>query len=47
MAGILGKLTHQSFGFDHEVIWKTIQKDVPELRPMIAEIIKALEAESS
>jgi uncharacterized protein with HEPN domain len=47
MAGMRDKLTHQYFGIDHGVIWKTIQKDVPELRPMIVEIIKALEAQSS
>ena len=47
MAGMRDKLTHQYFGIDHEVIWKTIQKDVHELRPMIAEIIKVLEADSN
>ena len=40
MAGIRDKLIHEYFGVKLEVVWKTVQKDLPELKPLIERIIE-------
>lgn len=40
MKGIRNILIHEYFGVDAEVLWKTTQEDLPELRVLLA---KALE----
>ena len=32
------KIAHEYFGIDHQIIWKTIQDDLPELMKMIKRI---------
>ena len=39
MAGMRDKLTHQYFGVDLRVVWKTATEDVPALEPLIAKIL--------
>lgn len=39
MAGIRDKLIHDYFGVDMKVVWKTIKKDIPALRPQIKRIL--------
>jgi len=39
MAGMRDKLIHAYFGVDLEVLWKTIQQDLPALKVMISEML--------
>ena len=43
MAGMRDKLIHEYFGVNYQVLWKTVQTDIPPLQSRIA---KALEQES-
>jgi len=44
MAGMRDKLTHDYFGVDLMVVWKTIQQDLPTIKPLLDRIIETLEA---
>ena len=39
MAGMRDKLIHQYFGIDYDVVYRTIQKDIPQLHPELMRII--------
>jgi len=45
MAGMRDKLSHAYFGVDLNVVWKTIQQDLPRLKILISEIIEELDDE--
>ena len=38
--GMRDKLIHAYFGVNLEVVWDTIQQDLPQLRPVIAKILQ-------
>lgn len=38
--GMRDKLIHAYFGVNLEVVWDTIQLDLPQLRPVIAQILQ-------
>ncbi|OGY86502.1 MAG: hypothetical protein A2319_01925 [Candidatus Kerfeldbacteria bacterium RIFOXYB2_FULL_38_14] len=40
ITGLRDKLIHHYFGTDINILWDTLQKDLPELRKNIAEIVK-------
>ena len=40
MAGMRNKLIHEYFGANTEVVWKTIKKDIPDLKEKISKILK-------
>lgn len=40
MAGIRDKLIHDYFGVNIEVVWKTLQEDLPSLRQQIKRILE-------
>lgn len=40
IAGMRDKLMHHYFGVDLEVVWKTVQEDIQELKKNISEILK-------
>ena len=40
MAGMRDKLAHDYGGIDLEIVWKTIEKDLPELKRSISGIVK-------
>ena len=44
MAGMRDKLIHFYFGIDYELVWKTIRKRLPEIKPLMAQILEALES---
>jgi uncharacterized protein with HEPN domain len=35
------KLIHEYFGVDVAVLWKTVKKDIPQLKKMILKIIES------
>ncbi len=43
MAGMRNKLIHEYFGVDLEIIWETIKKELPLLKPLILKVLEELE----
>ena len=39
MTGMRDKLTHEYFGVNLEVVWKTIRRDLPSMKPLIAQML--------
>lgn len=46
MAGMRDKLAHEYFGIMLEIVWKTIKKRLPELKPLIKELLKKMSEEA-
>lgn len=42
MAGMRDKLIHEYFGVDLRILWETIKKDIPQLKPLIESILEDL-----
>lgn len=40
IAGMRDKLIHKYFGVDIEIVWMTVEKDIPELERQIKEILR-------
>jgi uncharacterized protein with HEPN domain len=40
MAGMRDKLVHGYFGVNLQLIWKTVQEDLPELLPKLKEAVE-------
>lgn len=40
MAGMRDRLIHFYFGVDNELVWQTIKKRIPEVKPLINEILE-------
>jgi uncharacterized protein with HEPN domain len=40
IAGMRDRIAHFYFGIDFEIVWDTIQKDIPELKEKITSLIK-------
>jgi len=47
MAGMRDKLIHEYFGVKLEVVWKTIKKRLPEVKPLIKEVLEEMDKEIS
>jgi uncharacterized protein with HEPN domain len=43
MAGMRDKLIHGYFGTDLEILWKTAQDDVPQLKVPVSKVLENLE----
>ena len=46
MAGMRDKLIHFYFGVDHQLVWGTIKKRLPEVKLWIKEILKQVDPEA-
>ena len=42
IAGMRDKLTHDYFGVNAEVVWKTVVEDLPELETKVRDLLKEL-----
>jgi uncharacterized protein with HEPN domain len=42
MAGMRDKLIHEYFGVDLKRVWRTIEKDLPKVKPLIEEALREL-----
>jgi len=42
MAGMRDRLIHSYFGVDYKLVWTTIKKRIPEVKPLIEKIFKNL-----
>lgn len=40
IAGMRDKLIHQYFGVDIDVLWKTTQEDIPQLKALITRVME-------
>jgi uncharacterized protein with HEPN domain len=40
MSGIRDKVIHEYFGVKLEVVWESVERDIPALNPLIAQMIK-------
>ena len=47
ITGMRNILTHQYFGIDLNIIWKTIKEKLPELKTKIEEIISSIDKKSN
>ena len=47
MAGMRDKLIQEYFAVKLEVIWKTIKKRLPEVKPLIKEVLEEMDKEIS
>jgi len=43
MAGMRDKVTHEYFGVDLKVVWKTATQHIPEIKPLIQKVLKDVE----
>lgn len=46
MAGMRDKLIHAYFGVDYTLVWATIQNQIPQLQPIIVQILEDIEMEN-
>ncbi|MBI4400784.1 MAG: DUF86 domain-containing protein [Nitrospirae bacterium] len=46
MAGMRDKLIHEYFGVNRQVLWKTVQEDIPPMRHAVAEALAEEERRS-
>jgi len=40
IAGMRNKLTHEYFGVNTEVVWRTVQEDLPVIIPALQKLLK-------
>ena len=45
MAGTRDKITHEYFGVDLAIVWKTVKKEIPRTRPLVEQALRDLSAE--
>jgi len=44
MAGMRDKLIHWYFGVDYEIVWNVIKEEIPQLKPVLKEILDKIAA---
>lgn len=45
MSGLRDRLIHFYFGIKYELVWETIKKDIPKVKPVIKKILENLNSE--
>ena len=45
MAGMRNKVIHEYFGVNLKIVWKTIKKRIPEVKPKIKEVFRKMNQE--
>jgi uncharacterized protein with HEPN domain len=45
MAGMRNKLIHEYFGIRYDVVWDTIKKRFPDVRPLMEEVLRKMDEE--
>jgi len=43
MAGMRDKLIHEYFGVDLKILWDTVKKRIPKIKPLFEEMLKEIE----
>ncbi len=43
ISGMRDKLIHEYFGVDYQTLWQTIKRRMPEIKPLLINILKDLE----
>jgi len=43
MAGMRDKLIHEYFGVNIEILWETIKKRLPEIKPLVVQILRQID----
>lgn len=43
ISGMRDKLIHEYFGVDYQTLWQTIKRRIPEIKPLLMNILKDLE----
>ncbi len=46
MAGMRDKLIHFYFGVKHNLVWNTVTRDIPKLKPVLLKIFREIEKET-
>jgi uncharacterized protein with HEPN domain len=44
MAGMRDKIIHFYFGVKYKIVWNTVKKDIPMLKPLVQKVLDDLEA---
>ena len=47
MAGMRDRIIHAYFAVDYVVVWNTLKVDIPQLQPIIRQILEDMEKESA
>jgi len=45
MSGMRDRLIHFYFGIKYELVWETIKKEIPKVKPSVKKVLDDLEAE--
>ncbi|HEX5309019.1 MAG TPA: DUF86 domain-containing protein [Solirubrobacteraceae bacterium] len=46
MAGMRDKLIHEYFGVDLALVWDVVERDLPDVRPRLEQLVERLASES-
>lgn len=45
MAGLRNVVIHEYFGVDLSIVWEIITRNIPEVKPLLEEVLKKIEEE--
>ena len=44
MVSMRNKVVHEYFGIDEEILWQTVKKDLPQIKPLIEKVKNKLKS---